>query len=158
MLHGNQIYSHATGAFYQNWSHKLLYVFPVFCIIPKVLEKNTNGKSFQADINNPSLDNKSLVSKDFKHINQESYFAALEKGPSEKSQWGNSSPSSEQDSTTGGLDGLRARLQEEGISKAASNLPCPSQEDQILLQIMSRPGESGLADVLEGKLIHFLVI
>ena len=34
----------------------------------------------------------------------------------------------------------------------------PSQEDQILMQIMSRPGESGLAGVLEGKLIHFLVI
>ena len=34
----------------------------------------------------------------------------------------------------------------------------PSQEDQILMQIMSRHGESGLADVPEGKLIHFLVI
>ena len=34
----------------------------------------------------------------------------------------------------------------------------PGQEDQILMQIMSRPGESGLAGVLEGKLIHFLVI
>ena len=34
----------------------------------------------------------------------------------------------------------------------------PGQEDQILMQIMSRHGESGLADVPEGKLIHFLVI
>ena len=34
----------------------------------------------------------------------------------------------------------------------------PSQEDQILMQIKSRPGESGLAGVLEGKLIHFLVV
>ena len=34
----------------------------------------------------------------------------------------------------------------------------PGQEDQILMQIMRRPGESGLAGVLEGKLIHFLVI
>ena len=81
----------------------------------------------------------------------------MEKGPSEKSQTGNSSPSSEQDSKTGGLDGFRARLQEEEISKADSTLS-PSQEDQILMQIMSRPGESGLAGVLEGKLIHFLVI
>ena len=63
-----------------------------------------------------------LVSKDFEHVNQESYFAVLEKGPSEKFQRGNSSPSSEQDSTTGGLDGFRARLQEEGISKTAFDL------------------------------------
>ena len=35
---------------------------------------------------------------------------------------------------------------------------CPRQEDEILMQIMSRPRESGLADALEGKLIHFLVI
>ena len=34
----------------------------------------------------------------------------------------------------------------------------PGQEDQILMQIMSRPGESGIVAVLEGKLIHFLVI
>ena len=30
-----------------------------------------------------------------------------------------------------------------------------SQEDQILMQIMNRLGESGLAGVLEGKLIIF---
>ena len=70
----------------------------------------------------PSLDNTSLVSKDFKHVNQEYYFAVLEKGPSEKFQRGNSSSSSEQDSKTGGLDGFRARLQEDKISKAASHL------------------------------------
>ena len=34
----------------------------------------------------------------------------------------------------------------------------PSQEDQILMQIMSRPGESGLAGVLEGKLNNFIVM
>ena len=85
-------------------------------------QQNTQRKSSQADINNSSLDSTSLVSKDFEHVNQESNFAALEKGPSEKSQRGNSSPSSEQDSKTGGLDGFRARLHEEEISKAASDL------------------------------------
>ena len=75
----------------------------------KSSQQNTQGASPQAHINNPSLDNASLVSKGL-----ESYFAALEKGP-EKSQRGNSSPSSEQDSKTGG----RARLQEEGISKTS---------------------------------------
>ena len=63
-----------------------------------------------------------MVFKDIEHVNQESYFVALVKGSSEKSQRGNSSPSSEQDSKTGGLDGFRARLQEKGISKAASDL------------------------------------
>ena len=88
----------------------------------KSSQPKTQGKSSEADINNPSLDNTSLVSKDFEHVNQESYFAALEKGPTEKSQRGNSSPSPEQDSTTGGLDGFWARLQEKGILKAASDL------------------------------------
>ena len=88
----------------------------------KLSQQNTQRKSSEADINNPNLENTSSVSKDFEHINQESYFAALEKGPSEKSQRGNSSPRLEQDFKTGGLDGFRARLQEEGISKAASDL------------------------------------
>ena len=88
----------------------------------KSSQQNTQRTSPQAHINNPSLDNTSLVSKDFEHVNQESYFAALKKGRSEKSQRGNSSPSPEQDSKTGGLDGFQARLQEEGISKAASDL------------------------------------
>ena len=88
----------------------------------KSSRQNTQGTSSQAHIDNPSLDDTSLVSKDFEHVNQESYFAALEKRPSEKSQRGNLSPSSEQDSKTGGLDSFRARLQEEGISNAVSDL------------------------------------
>ena len=88
----------------------------------KSSQQNTQGTRFQTDVNNPSLENTSLVSKDFEHVNQESCFATLEKRPSKKSQKGNSPPSSEQDSKTGGLDGFRARLQEEEISKAASDL------------------------------------
>ena len=88
----------------------------------KSCEQNTQGRSYEADINNPSLGNISLISKDFEHVNQESCFAALEKGYSEKSQRGNSYPSSEQDSKTGGQGGFPVRLQEEGISNAASDL------------------------------------
>ena len=47
----------------------------------KSSQLNTQGKSSKAGINNPSLDNTSLVCKDYEHVNQESYFAALEKGP-----------------------------------------------------------------------------
>ena len=48
---------------------------------PKSSQQNTQGKSSEVDINNPILDNTSLASKDFGHVIQESYFAALEKGP-----------------------------------------------------------------------------
>ena len=37
-------HSHATDAFQQNWSHKLLYAFPQFCMIPKVLNKTLKEK------------------------------------------------------------------------------------------------------------------
>ena len=103
------------------WHSNSFIFFPILHD-SKSSKQNTQGRSSKADINDPSPDNTSLLSKDFEHVNQESYFAALEKGPSEKSQRGNSSPSSEQDYKTGGLDGFRARLQEEGISKAASDL------------------------------------
>ena len=122
-------HSHATDAFQRNWAHKFLYAFLKFlcfsCMlfsILQVLNKTLKEKSSKVGINNPSLGNTSLLSKDFEHVDQESYFAALEKGSSEKSQRGNSYPSSEQDSTTGSLCNFRATLQEEGISKAASDL------------------------------------
>ena len=54
--------------------------------------------------------------------------------------------------TVSGLDCRRR-----GIQRQLPTLS-PIQEDQILMQIMSRLGESGLAGVLEGKLIHFLEI
>ena len=62
----------------------------------KSSQQYSQGKISKADINNPSLDSTSLVSKDFEHLNRESYFAALEKRAFEKSQRGNFSPSSEQ--------------------------------------------------------------
>ena len=68
-----------------------------------------------------------MVSKDFEHVNQEHYFAALEIGPSEKSQRENTAPSSEQDSKTGGLDCRTRELQRQVPTLS------PSQEDQILM-------------------------
>ena len=120
----------------------------------KSSQQNTQRKSSEADINKPNLENTSSVSKDFEHINQESYFAALEKRTFEKSQRGNSFPRLEQDFKTGGLDvsGLYCRIRE--FQRQLPTLS-PGQEDQIVMQIMSRPRESGLAAVLEGKLIFF---
>ena len=54
--------------------------------------------------------------------------------------------------TVSGIDCRRREFQ-----RQLPTLP-PSQEDQILMQIMKQPGESELAGVLEGKLIHFLVM
>ena len=110
MLHGNQKYSHVTGA--------LVTQTPVcFSRIlhnSKSSQKTLKEKVFKLILITPAWTIQVWYPK-ILNINQESYFAALEKGPSEKSQRGNSSPSSEQDSTTGGLDSFRARLQEEGI-------------------------------------------
>ena len=103
------------------WHSNSFIFFPILHD-SKSSKQNTQGRSSKADINDPSPDNTSLLSKDFEHVNQESYFTALEKGPSERSQKGNSSPSSELDSTTSGLDGFQARLQEKGILKVASDL------------------------------------
>ena len=45
----------------------------------KSSQQNTQGTSSQAHVNNPNLDSTSLVCKDFEHVNQQSYFSALEK-------------------------------------------------------------------------------
>ena len=58
-------------------------------------QQNTLGNNSKENINNPSLENTHLVYKNFEHVNQESYFAALDKRPSEKF---NLSFTSEQDS------------------------------------------------------------
>ena len=93
----------------------------------KIFQQNTQGISSKSNINNPSLGNTSLVSKDFEHINQEFYFAALEKKLFEKSHKENSSPNLEHDPTTVGLGIVLDNLQEERILKAASDLTSKSR-------------------------------
>ena len=68
---------------------------------------------------------------------------------------GNSSPCPKQNFKSSGMDGLRARLQKEGISREASNVSIKSRRST---QSMNRPGVNGLAGALKGKLIHFVVI
>ena len=52
----------------------------------KSSQLKTQRESSKADIINPSRDNTSLISNNFEHVNQESFFAVLKKRPSEKSQ------------------------------------------------------------------------
>ena len=54
--------------------------------------------------------------------------------------------------TVSGLDYKRKEFQG-GLPTLSLN-----QEDQVLTQIMNRPGVNGLAGVLKGKFIHFVVI
>lgn len=60
-------------------------------------------------------------------------------------------------STTGGFNGFLVRIQEKAISKVASGLISKSRGTKSNANYESA-GEHGLDGVLEGKLIHFLVI
>ena len=66
--------------------HKKPVCFSFILHDSKSSQQDTQGKGSKGDINNPSLKNTSLVSKDFEHVNQESYFAASEKVSSKKLQ------------------------------------------------------------------------
>ena len=123
----------------------------------KCSQQNAQGKSSKVGINNPSLDNTSLLSKDFEHINKSPILLPWRKDLL-KNPKGEIHPLAQNRTlqlaacAISGLDCRRREFQRQ--------LPTlsPGQEDQILIQIISRSGESGLAGVLEGKLIHFLVI
>ena len=149
--------SHATDVFQQNWSHKLLYAFPPFCMIPKVLTKTLKEKvpklilitpAWTTQVWYPKTFNTSIKSpillpwrKDLLKNPKAEIHPLVQNRIRKLVAW-----------TVSGLDCRRSEFQRK--------LPTlsPSQEDQIIMLIMSRPGESGLAGVLEWKLIHFLVI
>ena len=150
-------HSHATDAFQQNWSHKLLYAFPPFCMIPKVLNKTLKEQvpklilitpAWTTQVWYPKILNMSIKSpillpwrKDLLKNPKREIHPLVQNRTLKLVAW-----------TVSVLDCRRRESQRQ--------LPTlsPSRENQILVQIMSCPGERGLAGVLEGKLIHFLVI
>ena len=157
-------HSHATDAFQRNWAHKFLYAFLKFlcfsCMlfsIWQVLNKTLKEKSSKVGINNPSLGNTSLLSKDFEHVNQESYLLPWRKDllKNPKGEIHTLAQNRTLQLAVCAISGLDCRRRE--FQRQLPTLS-PGQEDQIQIQIMSRSGESGPASVLEGKLIHFLVI
>ena len=81
--------------------HKKPVCFSFILHDSKISQQDTQGKGSKGDINNPSLKNTSLVCKDFEHVNQESYFAGLEKVSSKKFQRRYSCLSLQQHSTAG---------------------------------------------------------
>ena len=52
------------------------------------------------------------------------------------------------------MDGFWGYLFEKGVLTRQPILS-PIQGDRVLYQVTSRPGRSGLAGVIEGRLIHF---
>ena len=150
-------HSHAIDAFQQNWAHKSLYSFPSFCMIPKVFNKTLKEKvprlilitpAWTTQVWYPKILNMSIKSpillpwrKDLLKNPKREIHPLVKNRTLQLMAW-----------TVSRQDCRRREFQRQ--------LPplSPGQEDQILMQIMIRPGESGLAGVLEGKLIHFLVI
>ena len=149
--------NHAIHAFQQNWSHKLLYAFPPFCMIPKVLNKTLREQvpklllinpAWTTQVWYPKILNMSIKSpillpwrKDLLKNPKGGIHPVVQNRTLKLVAW-----------MVSGLDCRRSEFQRQ--------LPTlsPGQEDHILMQIMRRPRESGLAGVPEGKLIHFLVI
>ena len=134
-----------------------MYTFPQFCIIPKVLSKILKEQvpklmlitpTWTAQVWYAKILNMSINSPIFlpwrndllKNLKGEIH-PLVQNRTLKLVAW-----------TVSRLDCRRKEFQRQ--------LPAlsPCQEDQILMQIISRPGENGLAGVLEGKLVHFLVI
>ena len=86
MLHGNQILRVMQQMHFHRIQHKKPVCFSFILHDSKSSQQDTQGKGSKGNINNPSLKSTSLVSKDFEHVNQESYFAASEKVSSKKLQ------------------------------------------------------------------------
>ena len=115
--------SQAADAFQQNWFHKILYAFPPFCITPKVLSEALKDRvSTYDDPCNSSLAITTLVPRSNENVHATTDFVDLEEIYLKKSKGRNSSPCPKKTFKISGIDGLRAKLQKEGISREASNL------------------------------------
>ena len=128
-------YSHATDAFQQNWLHKLLYAFPQFCMIPKVFNKTLKEKvpklilitpACTTQVWYPKILNMSIKSPLLLPCGED-----LLKNPK-----GEIHPLV-QNRTLKLVIWMVCRRRE--FQRQLPTLS-PSQEDQVLMQIMSRPG------------------
>ena len=133
---------------------KIPVCFSSFCMIPNFLNKTLNGKvpklilitpTWKTQVRYPKILNISIKSpillpwrKDLLKNPKGEIHPLVQNRTIKLVAW-----------TVSGLDCRRREFQRQ--------LPTlsPGQEDQIVMQVMSRPRESGLAGVLEGKLIFF---
>ena len=70
---------------------------------------------------------------------------------------GSSSSNCKQNITTGGLDHIRETILKKGVSETSAKL-ITSTRQKIQSQITNRPGECGLADVINNRLMGFDVM
>ena len=141
-------HSHATDVFQQNWTRKFLYNFLPFCMIPKVLKNKLKEKlskltlitsAWTTQVWYPKILYMSIKSpiflpwrKDLLKNSEGQIHPLLQNRDLELVAW-----------IVSGLDCRRREFQRQ--------LPTlsPGQEDRILMQIMSWPGESGLVGILQ---------
>ena len=142
--------SQAADEFQQNWFYNSLYAFPPFCMIPKVLSKVLKDKVPMMILVTPtwpaqlwSIQQPILLTwrRDLLKNPKGEIHPLVQNKTLKLLAW-----------TVSGLNYKRKEFQ--------GRLPTLSlnQEDQVLTQIMNRPGVNKLAGVLKGKLIHFVVI
>ena len=141
-----------TDAMQQIWSHQLLYAFPPFALIPRVLRK---GSGEHDDSDNTSMANSSLVPRTSEVVSRKTITNTKSQDSFNKSSvhplvrnqtlrlaaWKGS-----------GKSCLRKEFRKQ--------LPFLSQVQGGMAQslITIRPGGSGLTGVLKRKLIHFDVM
>ena len=122
---------------------------------PKGFEQSPQRESAYDDPCNSSLAITAVVPRSNENVRTTANFIDLEERFLKKSKRRNSFPCPKQNFKISSTDGIRAIRKE-----FQGRLPTLSlnQEDQVLTQIMNRPGVNGLTGVLKGKLIHFVVI
>ena len=101
--------SQVAVALQQSWFHKSLY-------------KSSQRKRPHDDPCKSSLAITTVVPRSNENVPTTSNFSDLEERSFKKSKWRNSSPCPKQNFKTSAMDGLKARLQKEEVSRKASNL------------------------------------
>ena len=124
---------------------------------PQGFEQSPERQGTYDDPCNSGLAITTVVPRGNENVHTTTNFIDLEERLLKKSKARNSSPCLKQNFKFIGMGDLRARLQKEGISRKACNLIIKSRTTSSNSS-MNRPGVNGLAGVLIGKLIYFVVI
>ena len=120
-------------------------------------EQSPERQSTYDDPCNSSLATTTVVPRSNENVHTTTNFIDLEEKSLKKSKGRNSSPCPKQNFKISGMDGLRARLQKEGISREVSNLIIKSRRSSSNSNYESAWGKwAGWCS--ERKWIHFAVI
>ena len=149
MLHVNQILTVMQQMYFsRNWTRKFLYNFLPFCMIPKVLKNKLKEKLSKLTLITSAWKTQVWYSKILYMSIKSPIFLPWRKDLLKNSK--------------GQIHPLLQNRDLELVAWMVSGLDCrrrefqrqlptlsPGQEDRILMQIMSWPGESGLVGILQ---------